>query len=67
MKLNIRRIIELVWLALAAVCTVEFYISLQKIGFTGDTIIFLAAMIISLVMYYIRKRGRKAFENRKRD
>lgn len=64
MKFDIRRIIEIVWLALAAICTVEFVISFRQIGLEGDTLIYLFVTVISLVMYFIRRRGRKAFNRR---
>ncbi len=63
MSFNIRRIVELVWLGLAAVCAVEFYLSFRQIGLNGDTWVFLVALAISLVMYFIRRRGRLAHNN----
>jgi tryptophan-rich sensory protein len=59
-----RRFIEFVWLALAAICLVEGVISWQAYGFEHDnTIIFLMVFLASVFMYFFRRYQRTKREN----
>lgn len=61
--MNIRRIVEIVWLAVAAVCVVEFYLEFQDHKFSQKAIILLGGLIVALFMYSLRKRMRKKIED----
>lgn len=54
-----RRLVEYVWLALAAICLVEAAISWKAYGFGNDnTAIFLLVFLLSVFMYFFRRYQR---------
>lgn len=53
-----RRFVELMWLALAAITAVEAYFAYQDSGFTQRTYMMLAVFGLSIFMYYLRKKQR---------
>jgi|GEM_PF-4792104 len=63
--MNLRRIVEIAWLAVAAVCTVEFYMEYKDNSFSQKAIILLVGLAVSLFMYSFRKRTRKKMEEYK--
>jgi tryptophan-rich sensory protein len=55
-----KRFVEIVWLALAAICLVEAAISWQADGFGNDnTTIFLMVFLVSVFMYFFRRYQRQ--------
>ncbi len=61
-----RRFIEIMWMAIAAVSLVEMVIGYQKGGFGNENFqIFGVLAIASGFMYFFRKRQRKKMEDRK--
>ena len=60
--MNLRRIVEIAWLLVAAVSSVEFYISYRDTGFSTRTIVLLVAIVVALFMYSLRKRMRRKME-----
>lgn len=53
-----RRFVELMWLALAAITAVEAYLAYKDGGFTQRTYMMLAVFGLSIFMYYLRKKQR---------
>jgi hypothetical protein len=60
--MNIRRIVEIAWLAIAAFSVVEFYIEYSANKFSQKAIMFLLAVVVAFFMYSLRKRSRKKIE-----
>lgn len=61
-----RRLIEIMWLAIAAVSVVEMYIGYTKSGFKDENFqLFAILFVASGFMYFFRKRQRTAIEKRK--
>lgn len=61
-----RRFIEIMWMAIAAVSLVEMVIGYQKGGFANENFqIFGVLTIASGFMYFFRKRQRKNIEGRR--
>lgn len=56
--MNIRRIVEIAWIAVAAVSSYEFYVSYTKNGWNQRTIILLIAVAVAFFMYSFRRRSR---------
>jgi tryptophan-rich sensory protein len=57
--MNLRRIVEIVWLAVAAFAAVEGYISYKEEGFGNNTFLMFAVFGMAMVMYFVRKRQRR--------
>lgn len=63
--MNIRRIIEIMWLAVAAVSLVEMVIGFRESGFSDQHFqLFAVVFFTAVFMYFFRKRQRKKSENR---
>lgn len=61
----IRRIVEIMWLTVAAVSLVELYIAVSQQGFNDQkTWIFSLLSVVSISMYFLRKRQRHSWEKR---
>ncbi|MBI1306618.1 MAG: hypothetical protein GC181_08395 [Bacteroidetes bacterium] len=56
--MNLRRIIEIVWLAIAAFAAVEGYVSYQKEGFGNNTLLMTVVFVVAIAMYTLRRRQR---------
>jgi len=64
--MNMRRIIEFMWLAIAAVSAVEMYIGFSESGFSDQHFQLFGILFVTAgFMYFFRKRQRKNIENRK--
>lgn len=61
-----RRFVELMWLALAAITAVESYISFSRERFGQRTWLMIAVFCLSIFMYYLRKKQRIKSELRLR-
>ncbi len=62
-----RRFVEIVWLAVAAIAAVEAYMAFKDFGFTQRTYVMIGAFCVALFMYSLRKRQRRNYEQRKQD
>ena len=61
-----RRIIEFMWLAIAAVSAVEMYIGFAESGLSNQHFQLFGILFVTAgFMYFFRKRQRKNLENRK--
>ena len=61
-----RRFIEIMWMAIAAVSLVEMLIGYKQEGFTGEHFqVFAMVFVASAFMFFFRKRQRKKMEDRK--
>lgn len=56
--MNLRRIVEIVWLGVAAFAAVEGYISYTKQGMGNDTILMMVVFAMAIGMYVMRRRQR---------
>ena len=64
--MNMRRIIEFMWLAIAAVSAVEMYIGFAESGLSNQHFQLFGILFVTAgFMYFFRKRQRKNLENRK--
>lgn len=62
-----RRMIEIMWLAIAAVSCVEMFIGYENGGFSNQHFQLFALIFVTAgFMYYIRKRQRKNIEKQKK-
>jgi len=62
-----RRFVEIVWLAVAAIAAVEAYMAFKDSGFAQRTYVMIGAFCVALFMYSLRKRQRRNYERRKQD
>lgn len=62
-----RRFVEIMWLAVAAITAVEGYMSYSESGFAQRTYVMIGVFFIALFMYSLRKRQRRNYEQRKKD
>lgn len=62
-----RRLIEIVWMAIAAISLVEGYITFRAKGFDQDAQVFLFVFFVSAFMYFFRRRQRLKLEKMKKD
>ncbi len=60
-----RRLVEIVWMAIAAISLVEGYIAFQSNGFSKEVQIFAFVFLVSVFMYFLRKRQRTQLQKRK--
>tara|TARA_E500000178_G_scaffold209078_1_gene206372 strand:- start:124 stop:336 length:213 start_codon:yes stop_codon:yes gene_type:complete len=64
----IRRIVEIMWLTVAAVSLVELYLAVSQLGFNNQkTWIFSLLSVVSISMYFLRKRQRHSWEKRQNE
>ena len=62
-----RRFVEIMWLAVAAITAVEAYMSFSASGFAQRTYVMIGVFFVALFMYSLRKRQRRNYERRKQD
>ncbi|MCB0733200.1 MAG: hypothetical protein H6608_05155 [Flavobacteriales bacterium] len=60
--MKLRRIVEIVWLAVAAFAAVEGYISYTKEKFGNNTILMVVVFVMAIAMYTLRRRQRMNME-----
>ena len=61
-----RRLIEIMWLVIAAVSLVELIIGYRESGFKSENFqLFALIFVAAAFMYFIRKRQRRNIEKRK--
>ena len=61
-----RRLIEIMWLVIAAVSLVELIIGYRESGFKSENFqLFAIIFVAAAFMYFIRKRQRRNIEKRK--
>jgi len=60
-----RRFVEIMWLAVAAITAVEGYLSYTSSGWVQRTYMMIGVFALSIFMYYMRKRQRIAINKRK--
>ena len=58
-----RRFVEILWMAIAAVSLVELVISYRAVGFNSDTQVYAVAGF----MYFFRRRQRSKLESRDKE
>ena len=64
--MNMRRLIEIMWLVIAAVSLIEMIVGYRESGFKSEHFqLFAILFVASSFMYFFRKRQRKNIENRK--
>ena len=56
---RLNRIMQIVWLAVAAVAAVEAYITHRDFGFTNRVYLMLGVFVVGLAMYTLRRRQGK--------
>lgn len=56
--MKLRRIIEIVWLGVAAFAAVEGYLSYTKEGFGNNTILMIVVFVMAIAMYTLRRKQR---------
>ena len=56
--MNLRRIVEIVWLAVAAFAVVEGYINYTEEGMGNNTILMIVVFVMAITMYVVRRRQR---------
>ncbi|MFT4521884.1 MAG: hypothetical protein ACI8ZN_000823 [Bacteroidia bacterium] len=58
---HLKRLVEIMWLAIAAFAAVEGFISFRAEGLSQNTIIYVVVFVLAIAMYTLRKRqGRKS-------
>ncbi|MEC8739387.1 MAG: hypothetical protein VXX63_05870 [Bacteroidota bacterium] len=64
----VRRIIEIMWLTITAVSLVELFIALKDYGFGHQkSLIFSFLSVVSISMYFLRKKQRRQWEKNKNE
>ena len=64
----VRRIIEIMWLTIAAVSLVELFIALKEYGFRHQkSLIFSFLSVVSIFMYFLKKKQRRQWEKNKNE
>ena len=56
--MNLRRIVEIVWLGVAAFAVVEGYIAYKTEGFGNNFVLMIVVFVVAIAMYTLRKRQR---------
>lgn len=56
--MNLRRIVEIVWLGVAAFAAVEGFISYRKEGFGSNTMLMVVVFAMAVAMYTLRRKQR---------
>jgi tryptophan-rich sensory protein len=60
---RLNKIIQIIWLAVAAVAAVEGYIAYQKAGgFNQRVYLMIGAFVVAIAMYTLRKRQGKSIK-----
>lgn len=59
-----RRLVEIVWMAIAAISLVEFYFTYKASGFNQDAQVFVFVFFVSVFMYFFRRRQRLRMKKR---
>ena len=63
-----RRIIEIMWLAISAVSLVELFLGYRRAGFKDENFqLFAILFVAATFMYFFRKRQRTKEETRKKN
>lgn len=62
-----RRFIEIVWMAIAAISVVEGYITYKSFGFNQDAQVFVFVFFVSAFMYFLRRRQRLRLAKREEE
>lgn len=58
------RIVEILWLGVAAVCVVEIYLAWEKSNW-NRTLQFSLFLVVAIFMYFLRRRTRLKAMNKK--
>lgn len=59
-----RKFVEILWMAIAAVSLVELVISFRAVGFNHDTQVYAIVFVVAGFMFFFRRRQRSKLENR---
>lgn len=62
-----RRFVEILWMAIAAVYLVELVISYRAVGFNNDTQVYALVTAVAGFMYFFRRRQRSKVEARDKE
>ena len=62
-----RRFVEILWMAIAAVSLVELVISYRAVGFNSDTQVYAIVAAVAGFMYFFRRRQRSKLESRDKE
>jgi hypothetical protein len=62
-----RKFVEILWMAIAAVSLVELVISYRSVGFNSDTKVYAIVAAVAGFMFFFRRRQRSKLEARNKD